>query len=86
MRQLCSPMVHEARTGISTVTPDDGVVSQSATGCLQWVCGFVGSRGRTLRVQPSHSVHAFVPSMSGMVIAARLGPGNAIDDQRVIWK
>lgn len=80
-----SPMVHEARTGISTVTPDDGVVSQSAAGCLQWVCGFVGCRRRALGVQPSHGVHAFVPSMPGMVIAARLGPGNATEGQRVIW-
>lgn len=67
-------MVHEARTGISTVTPYDSVVSQSATGSLQRVCGFIGACARALRVQSCHSVHAFVPSMSSMVIAARLGP------------
>ena len=79
-------MVHEARTGISTVTSDDGVVSQSAAGCLQWVCGFIGSRVRALRVQPCHSIHAFVPSMPSMVIAPGLGPENATRDKRVISK
>lgn len=79
-------MVHEARTGISTVTPDDGVVSQPATGCLQWICGLVVSCGRALRVQPRHRVHAFVPSMTSMVIAAGLGPGNVQEGQRVIWQ
>lgn len=76
-------MVHEARTGISTVTPDDGVVSQSAAGRLQRVCGLVGTRSRGLRVQPRHSVHALVPSMPGMVIAARLGPGNVRENAKV---
>lgn len=78
-----SPVVHEAGAGISTVTPYDSVMSQSASGCLQRVCGFIGARSRALRVEACHGVHAFVPSMPGVVIAARLGPANMHENTKV---
>lgn len=63
------------------MAPDDSVMGQSAAGGLQWVSGLLASPS-TLGVEARHSVHAFVPSMPGMVIAARLGPGNVHERTR----
>lgn len=67
-------MIHKAGTRVSTVTPYDGVVGQSAAARLQRVRIIVGASAGAFGVEARHSIHALVPSMPGMVIAAGLGP------------
>lgn len=66
-------MIHKAGTWISTVTPYDGVVGQSAVGRLQRIRIIVGTSAGTFRVETRHRVHAFVTSMTGVIIAAGFG-------------
>lgn len=68
-------MIHETGTRISAVAPYDGVVGQSAGGRLKRVRAVVrrASAG-ALRIKARHRVHALVPPVSGVVIAAGLGP------------
>lgn len=67
-------MIHKARTRISTVTPYDGVVGQSTGGSLQRIRIIVGTSAGTFRVEARHRVHTFVTPVSGVIIAAGLGP------------
>lgn len=67
-------MIHKTGAGISTVTPYDGVVGQSAAVRLQRVRIIVGAGAGGFRVQTRHRVHALVPPVSGIIIAAGLGP------------
>jgi len=68
------PMIHEAGTRISTVTPYDGVMGQSTDGRLQRIRSIIGTSAGAFRVEARHRVHTFVTPVSGMIIAAGLGP------------
>lgn len=68
------PMIHEARTRISTVTPNDGVVGQSTGGSLQRIRIIVGTSAGAFRIEARHRVHTLVTPVPGMIIAAGLGP------------
>lgn len=68
------PMIHKARTWISTVTSNDGVVGQSTGSRLQRIRIIVGASAGAFRVEARHRVHTFVTPVSGVIIAAGLGP------------
>lgn len=72
-------MIYKAGARVSTVTPYDGVVGQSAAARLQRVRVIVGASAGTFGVEARHGIHTLVPSMPSMVIAARLGPAKERD-------
>lgn len=56
------------------MAPNDGVVGQSAGGCLERIRIIVGSGAGAFRVEARHRVHTLVTPMPGVIIAAGLGP------------
>lgn len=66
-------MIHKAGTRISTVTPYDGVMSQSTGGSLQRIRIIVGTSAGAFGIEARHRVHTLVTPVSGMIIAAGLG-------------
>lgn len=78
-------MIHKAGTRISAVAPYDGIVGQSAAACLQWVRIVVGTSAGAFRIEARHGIHALVPSMTGVIIAARLGPTSDVA-QTCVWE
>lgn len=71
------PVIDEARTRISAVAPNDGVVGQS-TGSrrhLQRIRIVVGgSDNGAFRIEAGHRVHTLVTPVPGVTRAAGLGP------------
>lgn len=67
-------MIHKAGTRVSTVTPYDGVVGQSAAARLQRVRIIVGASAGAFGVEARHGIHTLIPSMPSVVITARFGP------------